>query len=174
MQWLGNISEDLKLSRHMNDCESRLATWSCWTQYNMEMWGSLFQKQGKKFFLYSIVSLWICHGAFICHLLLHSLGHRDTYRMRGDPHRHPGVLPCNSVHILNLDHPHTQGLSAVSAVGGLAGSTRVGGSGGQESYLVIWGDGGSWDHRWAKAPSPSTWSIFPQTSLTKYKFRDKN
>lgn len=75
------------------------------------------------------------------------LGTGTLNRMSGDPHRHPGVLPCNSVHILNLDHPHTQGLSAVSAVGELAGSTRVGGSGGQESYLVIWGDGGSWDHR---------------------------
>ena len=91
--------------------------------------GLFVPKAGEKFSLYSIVFLLICHGSFICHILSHSLGHRDTYRMRADLHRHPGVFPCNSVHILKLDHPHTQGLSAVSAIGGLAVSTGVGGSG---------------------------------------------
>lgn len=78
---------------------------------------------------------------------------------------------CISVHTLNVDHPHTQGLNAVSAVGGLSGSTRVGGSGGQESHLVRWRDGG--DHRWARSPSSSVCSIFPQTSRTKSTFRGK-
>lgn len=146
IEWLGNVSEELKLNRYTNDCE-RVGTSSIelLKPVRREDVGPLAPKADIK------SSFPVFHGLFLdlpcalsCYLMSHSLGHWDTHRMRTDSHRHPEALSCNLACAPHLHPPHVQGLTAKNTF------NKVG----------RW-----WDM--SQGWSPSTGSMFTQTSLRK-------